>query len=116
SRRIKSAAASRTIPVLHISATYGEADMQLASSESGAEIFVAEPVDPRELATIVRTMLRLRTAEIRLAERETRLRLAAQFAGVASWEFNVRTGEAAWDHRFFELLGCPASGGASWAL
>jgi hypothetical protein len=114
-RRIKSAPETRRLPVLHISATYTtEADREI-SAKSGADIFLIEPVGPEELITVVRTLLRLRLSEIGLSESETRLRLAAEGAHIATWDMDLRTGRSVWSPRLYRMLGYEADGAdAAW--
>jgi len=116
-RRIKSDPATRRIPVLHISATHvTEADQQVGM-ESGAEIYLVEPLAPEELITVVRTLLRLRHTEAGLAASEERLRLATESAGLAMWDVDMRTGSAVFSSHMFRMLGIPADHGpASLAL
>jgi PAS domain S-box-containing protein len=103
-RRIKSDPATRRIPVLQISATHvTEADQQVGM-ESGAEIYLVEPLAPEELITVVRTLLRLRQTEVGLAASEERLRLATESAGIATWEVDLRTGTAVWDVQMERML------------
>ncbi len=115
-RRIKGDPATQHIPVLHISATYDEASGETVSLESGADIFLAEPVEPTELITVVRTLLRLRTTEIGLAESEERMRLATEGAGIGTWDIDLRTGTAHWNRQFYLMLGYKADGPATWEL
>ena len=110
-RRIKNDPATRRIPVLHISATHvTEADQQVGM-ESGAEIYLVEPLAPEELITVVRTLLRLRQTEAGLAASEERLRLATESAGLATWDVDMRTGSAVWSPPMYRMLGYPPNGG-----
>jgi PAS domain S-box-containing protein len=116
-RRIKAAPATYLLPVLHISATYKSDLIKEESQESGADIYLVEPVSGEELITVVRTLLRLRRSELGLAESETRLRLATEGAQIATWDLDLRTGEAVWSSRLHELLGYPAdSKRATWQM
>jgi PAS domain S-box-containing protein len=117
-RRIKSDPITRRIPVLHISATHiTEADQQVGM-ESGAEIYLVEPLAPEELITVVRTLLRLRRTEAGLAASEERLRLATESAGLATWDVDLRTGSAVFSSHLFRMLGLADDHGpaslASW--
>lgn len=104
-RRIKTDSATRRIPVLHISATHvSEADQEVGM-ESGAEIYLVEPLAPEELITVVRTLLRLRQTEAGLAASEERLRLATESAGIATWDVDLRTGNATWGPQMDLMLG-----------
>jgi PAS domain S-box-containing protein len=111
-RRIKADPATRRIPVLHISATHiTEADQQVGM-ESGAEIYLVEPLAPEELITVVRTLLRLRQTEAGLAASEERLRLATESAGLATWDVDLRTGNAVWSANMYRMLGAAPEPGA----
>jgi PAS domain S-box-containing protein len=113
-RRIKAGQATRHIPVLHISATYTSEADKVGSEQSGADIFLAEPVEPAELVTVVRALLRLRTSEIGLAESEERMRLATEGAGIATCDIDLRTGAAVWSRQLYALLGYGAGRPAIW--
>jgi PAS domain S-box-containing protein len=52
----------------------------------------------------------LRSLEAIRQERETRLSLAMQVAGLAAWETNLATGKKLWDDRMARLLGVAAQG------
>jgi len=104
-RILKSDPKTRHIPVVHISATFVDDQTKRDSAEAGAEIYLAEPVAPDELTSTVRTVLRLRATERELAERETRLRLATESAGIATWDLSPESGSATWSARFYRLLG-----------
>lgn len=115
-RRIKGNPQTKRIPVLHISATYDAHNGESMSAESGADIFLAEPIEPHELITVVRTLLRLRTMEIGLAESEERMRLATEGAGIATWDIDLHTGAAYWNRELYLMLGYPPSGPAHWEM
>lgn len=116
-RRIKSEHATQRVPVLQISATHvTEADQQIGL-ESGADIYLVEPIEPEELITVVRTLLRLRRTEVGLAASEERLRLATESAGFATWDVDLRTGNAVWSPHLYRMLGyAPDAGPASLTL
>jgi len=58
-KRLKSDPGTRSIPVLQTSVRGGAAE----SLEEGADAYLAEPIDPKELIVTVRALARLRTAE-----------------------------------------------------
>ena len=64
-RRLKADEATASIPVLHLTATYREAEDRAASLEGGADAFLNEPVEPRELIASVEALVRMRNAEKR---------------------------------------------------
>ncbi len=106
-RRIKNNPATSRTAVLHITATYTTEADEAISVQSGADIFLVEPVEPHELITVVRTLLRLRTTEMGLAESEERMRLATEGAGFATFDLDLRTDIAHWDAKLYALLGYP---------
>ncbi|MEP7247765.1 MAG: response regulator [Gammaproteobacteria bacterium] len=73
-RRIKTDPLTRSIPVVQISATFVTPKDQEAGLEGGAEIYLAEPVEPLELTTVVRVLLRLHSIERGLVQSEARWR------------------------------------------
>jgi PAS domain S-box-containing protein len=110
-RRIKSDPATQRILVLHISATQVTETDQRVGMESGAEIYLVEPLASEELITVVRTLLRMRQTEAGLAASEERLRLATQSAGFGTCDIDLRTGNAVWSAAMFDILGLPAAPG-----
>ena len=93
------------IPVIHISATHVTAEDEATSLGAGADIYLAEPVDARQLSSAVRTLLRLRATEQGLAAAQARLRLATEAAGIATWDVDTGSGRAEWDEEFSRMLG-----------
>jgi CheY-like chemotaxis protein len=73
-RAIKADPQTRTIPVIQISATFVTPHDQEAGLEGGAEIYLTEPVEPIELTTAVRVLLRLHSIERGLIQSEARWR------------------------------------------
>ena len=104
-RRLKEDARTRHIPIVHISATYVTPADEQVSLEAGADIYLAEPVGTQELASAVRTLLRLRTTEQVLAASEERMRLATAAAGIATWDIDAATGATVWSPQFHRMLG-----------
>jgi len=72
-RQIKSTRSSASVIVMQISASATEAPQMTSSLNSGADAYLAEPVDPDVLVATVRAMLRLRKAERSLAAANRRL-------------------------------------------
>ena len=74
-RQIKEeSGATKSVMVVHISATATAAEDQVRGLEGGADAYLAEPVVPELLLATVRSMLRLHSAERKLAERDAGLR------------------------------------------
>ena len=72
-KQLKANPATAHIPVLHLSSTFTEADARVQGLASGADAYLAEPIDREELVATVAALLRLKTAET----------LARQHAAVA---------------------------------
>jgi PAS domain S-box-containing protein len=74
SRAIKADPLTRSTPVVQISATFVTPHDQLMGLEGGAEIYLTEPIEPLELTTVVRVLLRLHGTERGLVQSEARWR------------------------------------------
>jgi PAS domain S-box-containing protein len=73
-RRIKADPRTASIPVLQMSAAYRGSEHRAQGLEGGADAYLAQPVEPRELLATVRALLRVRQAENELRESEERFR------------------------------------------
>jgi PAS domain S-box-containing protein len=62
-RRIKTNPATAFIPVLHLSASFVESRDKAQGLDSGADAYLAQPVEPIELIATVKALLRIRRAE-----------------------------------------------------
>lgn len=62
-RRIKSNPETTFIPVLHLSASFVQSQDKAEGLDSGADAYLAQPVEPIELIATVRSLLRIRRAE-----------------------------------------------------
>ncbi|HEY9881335.1 MAG TPA: response regulator, partial [Leptolyngbyaceae cyanobacterium] len=62
-RRLKANPATAFIPVLHLSASFVESRDKAQGLDSGADGYLAQPVEPIELIATVRALLRIRQAE-----------------------------------------------------
>ncbi|MDP9348414.1 MAG: response regulator, partial [Gemmatimonadota bacterium] len=80
-RRLRENPRTASIPVLHLSAAYRDPDHRVQGLEMGADAYLMQPVEPRELLATVRALLRMRAAETVLRESEERFR--ALLAGTA---------------------------------
>lgn len=60
---IKSNPATSAIPVLHLSASFVESRDKAYGLDSGADAYLAQPVEPIELLATVKSLLRIRQAE-----------------------------------------------------
>ena len=68
------------ILVLQMSASFVESEDRTRGFESGADNYLAEPVEPQELVAAVRALLRMRQANEALRESEERYRLIVESA------------------------------------
>jgi signal transduction histidine kinase len=66
-RRLRASTATQHLPIVHISATHISPADEASSVDAGADIYLAEPVDAKELSSAVRTLLKLRSTEQGLA-------------------------------------------------
>ncbi|BAY42717.1 multi-sensor hybrid histidine kinase [Scytonema sp. HK-05] len=62
-RQIKSNSATANLPVLHLSAHFTESRDKAQGLDSGADAYLAQPVEPIELIATVKALLRMRRAE-----------------------------------------------------
>ena len=103
-RRIKADPATRSIPVVQVSATFiSEHDREIGLG-SGADIYLTEPIEPKELETVVDVLLRMRRTEAGLRQTEERWRrfVDSNIIGVVVVE-DGRIVEA--NDRFLQLVG-----------
>jgi PAS domain S-box-containing protein len=80
-RQIKADPASAGIPVLHLSSTAVEARDQVAGLQSGADGYLAAPVDPDVLVATIQAFVRARRAERVLRVQHAVARALAEAAG-----------------------------------
>jgi signal transduction histidine kinase len=62
-RELKANPRTATIPVLHLSAHFTQGQDKAQGLDSGADAYLAQPVEPIELIATVRALLRIRKAE-----------------------------------------------------
>ena len=62
-RRLKANPVTSSIPVLHLSASFVKSKDKVQGLESGADGYLAQPVEPIELIATVKALLRIRQAE-----------------------------------------------------
>jgi len=67
-RRLKANPATSNIPVLQTSATFVSADRKVEGLDSGADGYLAQPIEPPELLATVRALLRANVAEQQVRE------------------------------------------------
>ncbi len=67
-RAIRAEPATALIPILHMTASYLDADSRVTGLEGGADGYLTEPVEPSVLLATIKSLLRLRMAEKNLRE------------------------------------------------
>ncbi|MET0287899.1 MAG: response regulator [Polyangiales bacterium] len=79
-RRIKGDPSTANTLVIQTSATYASTDRKVEGLESGADIYLAQPIDAMELLATIRAVVRTRSAEE--AERKAARRLHRTFDAI----------------------------------
>jgi len=72
-QRLKADCELREIPVVFVTAIRGDKESRILALESGAEAFLAKPIDEIELTAQIRAMLKIKAANIRKLEEKERL-------------------------------------------
>ena len=86
-RRIKNDPATGSIPVIQISATFVSEQDEKDGLKGGADIYLTEPLEPKELETVVSVLLRLRRTEAEALDKERAARAQAEEATRLKDEF-----------------------------
>jgi PAS domain S-box-containing protein len=82
-KQIRAAPATAAIPVLHLSASFVDADNRAEGLESGADGYLTYPIEPRELLANIRTLLGARRAEQEAREQRELLHVTLSSIGDA---------------------------------
>jgi PAS domain S-box-containing protein len=115
-RRIRASPVHARLAVLHVSSTYITPETERESQNSGGDIYLAQPVEPRELVSVVRALIRMRELERDLLQSEERLRLATEAGEIGTWDIKPGSGQAVFDPQALRLLGYTSRGQAgTWA-
>lgn len=62
-RQLKAAPETKSIPILHLSASFVKSENKVQGLEGGADGYLTQPVEPAELIATINSLLRLRRAE-----------------------------------------------------
>jgi PAS domain S-box-containing protein len=91
-QRIKSAAATAYTPVVQVSATMVDTQSRVAGLEGGADAYLTQPIEPRELIATVKALLRVRQAEesARRQARELEAIYSSAPVGLAMFDKDLR--------------------------
>lgn len=73
-KRLKAAESTARTPVLQVSATLVSTAARVAGLEGGADAYLTQPIEPRELIATVRALLRVRSAEEQLWQSQLQYR------------------------------------------
>lgn len=96
-RRIKAAPATAAIPVLQISASFADPTLRAAGLSGGADAYVAQPVHPAELLSLVNALIRSHDSEKTL---RFQAEVASKLAASLEYDGTLRTIESAFVPRF----------------
>lgn len=88
-RRLKADRSTGSIPILEISATFTTGRDRVAGLESGADGYLAKPVEPDELVATIKALLRLREAEEARRETEARYDFLFERNSLPTWILDV---------------------------
>ncbi len=72
-QRLKENSNLRDIPVVFVTAMKGDKESRIRALESGAEAFLAKPIDESELTAQIRAMVKIKTANIERRDEKARL-------------------------------------------
>lgn len=99
--------------ILRIAERIGDEAAIDVEADDLVDAFLADPIDPREMVALVRSLLRLQRAEAELSASEERLQLAQESAGLAILDWTIPTNSFVHSDNFAELIDLPprAEGG-----
>jgi PAS domain S-box-containing protein len=108
-RRLKERADTAAIPVLYLSAAYREERHRIRGLESGAAAYLTRPLEPADLVTTVRALMRLRHAEGEVATSAERFRHLFDRANDGVWTADASGAITYVNQRLAAMLGYDAS-------
>ena len=91
-RRLKADPRTRSVPVLHLTASLVTTRDKVEGLESGADAYLVRPVEPLELIATVRALLRVRRSEeaLRLLNQTLERRVAERTAELLAYQQRLR--------------------------
>lgn len=95
------------LPRIRVRLVREEQELQLV--ELSGRVVLAEDGRPRRVVGIVHDLTRTQAAVSALEEASEILRMANQIQGLATWRWNLGTGEVSWSQEMRVLLGLDAS-------
>jgi PAS domain S-box-containing protein len=90
-RRLKADRSTASIPVLQVSASYTTRQDRVAGLESGADGYLAKPVEPDELVATIKALLRMRDAEEARRETEARYEFLFERNSLPTWIIDLES-------------------------
>lgn len=90
-RRLKADRSTASIPILQISASFTTGRDRVAGLESGADGYLAKPVEPDELVATIKALLRLREAEEARRETEARYDFLFERNSLPTWILDMES-------------------------
>jgi PAS domain S-box-containing protein len=107
-QQIRANPAAAEVPIVHLSAHFTQPEDRVEGLESGADTYLVQPVEPRELLAIVRALLRARRAreEARATARQWQVTFDAIRDGVCVLDLSGRVLRC--NRAMAEQLGRPA--------
>ncbi len=88
-----------------LSSAETSSDFQVEGIDSGADGFIARPVQNRELVARVQAILRIRHIERTLRESQALLRLSLESSRTGTWEWNLLNNNVRWDDYIYPIFG-----------
>jgi len=117
-RRLKSDGVTSGIPILYLSALYYDLEHRIRGLEVGADAYLKQPVEPRELVATAHALLRARHVERAVRQSEERFRSLVEAISQVVWNAD-RTGavvEALPSWTAFTGQGQDEARGSGWLL
>ncbi len=117
-RRLKSDPVTAGIPILYLSALYYDLEHRIRGLEVGADAYLKQPVEPRELVATAHALLRARYVERAVRQSEERFRSLVEAISQVVWTAD-RTGavvEALPSWTTFTGQGLDVARGSGWLL
>ncbi|HSF24783.1 MAG TPA: response regulator [Blastocatellia bacterium] len=90
-RRLKDDPSTASIPILEISASFTTRRDRVAGLESGADAYLAKPVEPDELVATIRALLRMREAEEARRETEASYDFLFERNSLPTWIIDIES-------------------------
>jgi PAS domain S-box-containing protein len=84
-RRIREMPSGRGIPIVYLSALYHDAEHRVLGLEVGADAYLKQPVEPRELVATIHALLRARAVEAAVRASEHRFRTLVETTSQVIW-------------------------------